>query len=121
MKAVLLALAEIGALAAVAAGVALALCDLVGVPSAAGIGIAIAGAAGVYLANVYGIADETGASDVCCEVRVAAAKKLLQEKKSFNITEIALACGFQSAQYFATQFRKKTGISPREFRRQLVE
>jgi AraC family L-rhamnose operon regulatory protein RhaS len=55
------------------------------------------------------------------EVRVAAAKKMLQENTSLNITEIAMACGFQSAQYFATQFRKYTGISPRDFRRKLTE
>jgi AraC family L-rhamnose operon regulatory protein RhaS len=55
------------------------------------------------------------------EVRVAAAKKLLRENKSYNITEIAMACGFQSAQYFSTQFRKCAGISPREFRKQPVD
>jgi AraC family L-rhamnose operon regulatory protein RhaS len=52
------------------------------------------------------------------ECRVNKAKRLLENQKSMNITEIGMECGFQSSQYFATQFRKQTGISPGEYRKQ---
>jgi AraC family L-rhamnose operon regulatory protein RhaS len=48
--------------------------------------------------------------------RVEKAKILLRNKLDMNILEIALACGFESSQYFATVFRKKTGQTPSQFR-----
>lgn len=50
--------------------------------------------------------------------RVQAAKQMLAQPADQNITEIALACGFESSQYMATVFREKTGLSPSEWRRQ---
>ncbi len=49
--------------------------------------------------------------------RVAAAASLLVEQPGLSITEVALACGFQSSQYFATVFRRRVGEAPREWRR----
>jgi len=34
------------------------------------------------------------------------------------ITEVALASGFHSSQYFATVFHEKLGCSPRDYRQQ---
>ena len=51
------------------------------------------------------------------ECRIEMAKRLLKENQDMNITEIAMECGFQNSQYFATQFRKNTGMSPGEFRK----
>ena len=51
-----------------------------------------------------------------CRVDVAA-KMLVQEPK-MSVTEIALACGFGSGQYFATVFRRHHKCSPRTFRQQ---
>jgi AraC family L-rhamnose operon regulatory protein RhaS len=48
--------------------------------------------------------------------RVEAARKMLATPGSGSITDIALACGFQSSQYFSTVFRQKTGMTPREIR-----
>ena len=48
-------------------------------------------------------------------VRVTAAKnRLIQTDQS--VTEIAHDVGFSSSQYFATAFRRVTGISPRDYR-----
>ena len=47
--------------------------------------------------------------------RVHAAQKLLREKPELGVIEVASACGFQSAQYFSTVFKARTGLSPREF------
>lgn len=51
--------------------------------------------------------------------RVEAAKRMLAEQPEMTITEVALACGFQSSQYLATVFHNSTGLSPRDFRQQL--
>lgn len=48
--------------------------------------------------------------------RVEAASKLLLEQSHMNVTEVALACGFSSGQYFATVFRRHMGCSPQAFR-----
>ena len=47
-----------------------------------------------------------------------AIKLLLRTDK--NITEIALECGYQDSNLFSRQFRKNTGISPRDYRRDYV-
>lgn len=45
------------------------------------------------------------------------AARLLRAEPDRPITEIALACGFGSSQYFATRFRLRFGCSPRSYRR----
>jgi len=51
--------------------------------------------------------------------RIEAAKRLLGTRPEMSITEVALACGFQSSQYFDTVFRQRTGATPRQFRERL--
>jgi len=48
--------------------------------------------------------------------RLETARRLLSADPPRSVTEIALGCGFNSAQYFATVFRRHFGRSPREFR-----
>jgi AraC-like DNA-binding protein len=48
--------------------------------------------------------------------RLDLAAKLLEGTSEPSITEIALACGFSSSQYFATCFAKRFGCNPRSFR-----
>ncbi len=50
-------------------------------------------------------------------LRVEKAKKMLKESKA-NLTDIALECGFYSAQHFSSTFSKWVGKSPGKFRRQ---
>jgi AraC family L-rhamnose operon regulatory protein RhaS len=50
--------------------------------------------------------------------RVDAATRMLSDPAGAPITQIALDCGFGSSQYFATVFRRQTGLTPREFRAQ---
>jgi AraC family L-rhamnose operon regulatory protein RhaS len=49
-------------------------------------------------------------------LRIDAAKRMLEEDADRNVTDIALSCGFESSQYFATRFRIEVGCSPREYR-----
>ena len=48
--------------------------------------------------------------------RLEAAKRLLRQTGGLPVTEVALQCGFQSSQYFATVFRTATGLTPRAYR-----
>jgi AraC-like DNA-binding protein len=48
--------------------------------------------------------------------RLDCAAHMLRESNGTSITDVALACGFSSSQYFATQFDRRFGISPKEFR-----
>lgn len=47
--------------------------------------------------------------------RLDRAAQQLREKNGRSITDIALACGFNSSQYFATRFRRHFHISPSRF------
>jgi AraC-like DNA-binding protein len=48
--------------------------------------------------------------------RLTAAAELLQTQPERSVTDIALACGFSSSQYFATLFRARFGATPRACR-----
>ncbi len=50
-------------------------------------------------------------------LRIQASLELLAGGE-LNITEIAARCGFSDSHYFARQFRRRMGLSSREFRAQ---
>jgi AraC-like DNA-binding protein/mannose-6-phosphate isomerase-like protein (cupin superfamily) len=50
--------------------------------------------------------------------RVQRAKAMLRESR-LTIIEVALELGFASGQYFATAFKKATGVTPSQYREQL--
>ncbi len=51
--------------------------------------------------------------------RIREAKRLLQNTR-FSITDIAMELHYPSSQKFATQFRNVTGLSPREYRKEVL-
>lgn len=55
-------------------------------------------------------------TDYLCDVRIVHAKTLLI-RSSKTIMDIALESGFCNGDYFSVQFRKKTGMTPTEFRK----
>lgn len=50
-------------------------------------------------------------------LRISKAKKLLGNSDT-SITEIALDCGFSSSQHFSTSFKRSTGYTPRDYRKE---
>ena len=48
--------------------------------------------------------------------RISCAARMLTET-SLSVTEIGMACGFSSPNYFSMAFREVMGVSPREFRK----
>lgn len=57
-------------------------------------------------------------SDYISNVRIDHAKMLLAQSDK-SITEIALVSGFCNGDYFSTQFKRKTGMTPSAFRKTL--
>lgn len=63
--------------------------------------------------------EETGTTplDYVLRFKIEQAQQLLR-KKEIAITSIAFETGFQNSQYFASVFRKFTGMSPSEYRKE---
>lgn len=61
---------------------------------------------------------ETGKTpfDFLTDIKIQHAKKLLSNTR-FNMTEISNLCGFSNASHFSFVFKRKTGLSPREFKK----
>lgn len=50
------------------------------------------------------------------QCRMERAARMLRDDPAISVTELAIAHGFSSSQYFATAFRRMFGCSPREYR-----
>jgi len=61
------------------------------------------------------------AAEYSSHCRIEKAKKLFNENQEMNILDIAMACGFESSQYFATVFKKTIGITPSQYREHQLE
>jgi two-component system response regulator YesN len=73
-----------------------------------------------YLSHLF--RKEMGISflEYLTSVRLSIAKKLLQQT-NLSIIEICLEVGYQDPSHFAKVFRKKEGIRPTEYRKNLIE
>ena len=73
-----------------------------------------------YLSHLF--RKEMGISflEYLTSVRLSIAKKLLQQT-NLSIIEICLEVGYQDPSHFAKIFRKKEGIPPTEYRKNLIE
>lgn len=50
-----------------------------------------------------------------CNVRLQVACRLIDEKKKIRIADLAYAVGFNDPKYFSSCFKKKFGVTPKEF------
>ena len=55
-------------------------------------------------------------NDYLLRLRVKKAQELLAQSRQ-SLTDVGLATGFSSGQYFSNVFRKYTGQTPREYQR----
>ena len=62
---------------------------------------------------------DTGFNSFINSYRIEEAKTLLNKKSGMNILETAFECGFNSKTTFNTAFRKFTGMTPTEYRKQI--
>ena len=72
-----------------------------------------------YLSRYF--RQETGSSitEFLLEVRVEQAKQLLADPHN-KVQDIAGRLGIESASYFIRIFKKKMGVTPQEYRRQIL-
>jgi AraC family L-rhamnose operon regulatory protein RhaS len=62
-----------------------------------------------------------GPKEFLNQCRLERAAELLRTRTNLSITEIALTCGFNSSQYFATRFRQRFQASPGQFAAKLYK
>ena len=53
------------------------------------------------------------------EIKIAKAKKMLNDT-NMKIIDIAYALGFENASYFTRFFKKRTGLSPQEYKNKVL-
>ena len=58
--------------------------------------------------------------DYILQLRISRAESLLKHSKH-SITDIAYECGFLDSSYFSRTFRKRTGLSPHDYRKKFIE
>jgi LacI family transcriptional regulator len=70
-----------------------------------------------WLGNVFRETVGCAPYEYLCRMRVARGKKVLLAQPRKEIREIAVECGFQSANCFLKVFRRVSGMSPSQFRK----
>ena len=73
----------------------------------------------LYLSRIFNQVLHIGFHEYVNRLRVDHAKRLLSDSKN-GILEIAMLCGFQSQQTFNRVFKGFCGMSPREYRKDLL-
>lgn len=69
-----------------------------------------------YVSRRFKVSTGQNLRDHLVDIRIEEAKKLLRFSP-FRVYEIAERVGFRNAQYFATRFRERVGMSPLEYAR----
>ena len=73
----------------------------------------------IYISRLYKQQTLIALSDVIQEVRMNQSKLLLKET-SLSVADIAERTGFTSSSYFYRMFKKCNGVTPNDFRKQLI-
>ncbi len=72
-----------------------------------------------YLSRLFKASTGSGVQDYLISTRLSHAKRLLSQGLSVN--ETAFQSGFNDAFHFSKAFKKATGISPSEYKKQFIE
>lgn len=73
----------------------------------------------VYLSTIFKDEVGTGFTEYLVKFRLEKAKELLKEDK-LEMRDVAKACGFGTYSYFFNAFKKKTGITPGEYKEKFL-
>ncbi|MFB1100443.1 helix-turn-helix domain-containing protein [Terribacillus sp. JSM ZJ617] len=55
------------------------------------------------------------------QVRINKSKELLLKKHTYSITTIGLEVGYNDSAHFSTKFKEQEGMTPKEFRKQILK
>ncbi|MBQ0050933.1 MAG: AraC family transcriptional regulator [Treponema sp.] len=80
----------------------------------------IAGMRDTYFSRKFQEVTGYGFKEYLTNIRLQHSQEMLLNGQ-LTITQIALACGFTNSNYFGDAFKKHTGQSPREFRKQQTD
>jgi len=69
-----------------------------------------------YISTLFKAQLGAGFQTVMIQMRILKAKELLATQHTLKVYEIASQVGYEDVQYFDRLFKKKVGISPREYR-----
>ncbi len=72
-----------------------------------------------YISHIFREQMGTTITDYIADVKISEAKSLLHSSK-MSIMEISHYLGFSSQQYFQQVFKKKTGFTPKEFKKDVI-
>lgn len=67
-----------------------------------------------YLSHIFKKNNEMGFSAYVQELRIAHAMELMKHQ-NFSVKSVAVNCGYNDPLYFSKVFKKKTGLSPKEY------
>lgn len=74
-----------------------------------------------YLGDIIKHFTQKSALENIHEFVIRKAKELLKQNIEMNTTEIAYELGFEYPNYFSKFFKKQVGLSPKEFRQELIK
>ena len=77
----------------------------------------LAGVSDVYLRRIFKKQYGSGPAAFITRQRICLAQTLLEDE-SVSISQVAVQVGYRDALYFSRLFKKQTGLSPTEYRRQ---
>lgn len=69
----------------------------------------------IFFHGVFKEIKKLSPAEYLFEIRISKAKAFLREN-NMSLAEIALFCGFGSQSYFSYTFKKRTGLTPKEYR-----
>jgi AraC family transcriptional activator of pobA len=74
-----------------------------------------------YLGDIVKHFTQKSALENIHDFVIKKAKELLMENHQMNTTEVAYELGFEYPNYFSKFFKKQVGLSPKEFRQELIK
>lgn len=74
-----------------------------------------------YLGDIIKHFTQKSALENIHEFVIKKAKELLVENEKLNTTEVAYELGFEYPNYFSKFFKKQVGLSPKEYRQELIK
>lgn len=74
-----------------------------------------------YFSKIFHQATGTGFKAYIMDKRISRAQAMLANEPEANIAQIAYQCGYKDVSYFSRIFKKKTGITPGNYRQQNEE